>query len=202
MTVEWTAHRFSGGRLVLDIANSVVLRGEPSRSFDRFADAAELPQFAAAATVHRADELGGVRLVCHDPIPAVGGLVRFREAADALFRKAVHTRGLDAPLLADLMAACAVLMADEAATFGVPGQPFGAPGDEISLGPAAAWSALSLLRAPETRRIRICGHCGWLFVDRSRNGSRLWCDMAVCGNRRKARRHYQRHRRGKEASHE
>ena len=44
------------------------------------------------------------------------------------------------------------------------------------------------------RRIRICAHCGWLFVDKSRNSSRLWCDMAVCGNRRKAQRHYLRRR--------
>jgi predicted RNA-binding Zn ribbon-like protein len=29
--------------------------------------------------------------------------------------------------------------------------------------------------------------CGWLFYDRSRNGSARWCDMAVCGNRTKTR---------------
>ena len=29
--------------------------------------------------------------------------------------------------------------------------------------------------------------CGWLFYDRSRNRSRRWCDMTVCGNRTKAR---------------
>jgi predicted RNA-binding Zn ribbon-like protein len=29
--------------------------------------------------------------------------------------------------------------------------------------------------------------CGWLFFDRSRNRSRSWCDMAVCGNRTKTR---------------
>ena len=29
--------------------------------------------------------------------------------------------------------------------------------------------------------------CFWLFYDRSRNQSRYWCDMAVCGNRTKTR---------------
>src|SRR5664280_2943804 len=42
--------------------------------------------------------------------------------------------------------------------------------------------------------IRECGapDCEWLFLDQSRNGSRRWCDMKSCGNRQKARRHYQR----------
>lgn len=40
-------------------------------------------------------------------------------------------------------------------------------------------------------RIRRCGNprCRWLFVDRSRSGSRIWCEMAVCGNRMKVGRH-------------
>jgi predicted RNA-binding Zn ribbon-like protein len=33
--------------------------------------------------------------------------------------------------------------------------------------------------------------CAWLFLDTSRNKSRRWCSMEVCGNRSKARRHYQ-----------
>ena len=35
MTFSWTAHRFSGGALALDVANSVVLRAEPERRIDR-----------------------------------------------------------------------------------------------------------------------------------------------------------------------
>ena len=52
--------------------------------------------------------------------------------------------------------------------------------------------ALSLVSSQEWRKVRICANCNWLFVDRSRNASRLWCDMSVCGNRRKAQRHYER----------
>lgn len=33
--------------------------------------------------------------------------------------------------------------------------------------------------------------CAWMFVDTSRNKSRRWCDMGTCGNRAKARRHYE-----------
>jgi predicted RNA-binding Zn ribbon-like protein len=40
-------------------------------------------------------------------------------------------------------------------------------------------------------RVRVCGNddCRWTFYDHSRGGRRKWCDMAVCGNRAKARRH-------------
>ena len=49
-------------------------------------------------------------------------------------------------------------------------------------------------------RLKACPReaCGWLFYDRTRNGSGRWCDTAVCGNRTKtrayrARRRAQRH---------
>lgn len=32
-----------------------------------------------------------------------------------------------------------------------------------------------------------CADCREAFFDRSRNSSRVWCDMAVCGNREKSR---------------
>ncbi len=47
----------------------------------------------------------------------------------------------------------------------------------------------------ERRRLRACGNrrCGWLFVDRSANGRRRWCDAKACGNRMKVRRYRARH---------
>jgi predicted RNA-binding Zn ribbon-like protein len=38
-------------------------------------------------------------------------------------------------------------------------------------------------------RVKICPaeDCRWAFYDRSRNHSRTWCSMQVCGNREKAR---------------
>jgi predicted RNA-binding Zn ribbon-like protein len=57
-----------------------------------------------------------------------------------------------------------------------------------------ARSAAELLTSPDVSRVRVCAGagCGWLFLDRSRNHTRRWCDMRDCGNREKARRHYQR----------
>jgi predicted RNA-binding Zn ribbon-like protein len=40
-------------------------------------------------------------------------------------------------------------------------------------------------------RFRICENdtCRWAFYDRSRPGTRRWCEMSSCGNRMKAARH-------------
>ncbi len=64
----------------------------------------------------------------------------------------------------------------------------------------AVRSTADLLLSNRRDRIRECQECGWLFFDSTRNGSRRWCTMAICGNRAKARRHYQRVRRAKESS--
>lgn len=57
-----------------------------------------------------------------------------------------------------------------------------------------ARSAAELLVSEEAVRIRECGgiDCGWLYVDRSRNGLRRWCQMEVCGTREKSRRRAER----------
>jgi predicted RNA-binding Zn ribbon-like protein len=57
-------------------------------------------------------------------------------------------------------------------------------------------AAAALLLSEHRSIVRACAneHCGWLFLDTSRNHMRRWCDMRVCGSRAKARRHYARSR--------
>ncbi|MFF8602552.1 CGNR zinc finger domain-containing protein [Streptomyces sp. NPDC015232] len=57
----------------------------------------------------------------------------------------------------------------------------------------AARDYLDLLRT-RPDRIRACAHeaCILHFFDTSRNGTRRWCSMTLCGNRAKASRHYAR----------
>jgi predicted RNA-binding Zn ribbon-like protein len=47
-----------------------------------------------------------------------------------------------------------------------------------------SWSRLKACRSDT---------CQFAFIDTARNRSRQWCDMAVCGNREKARRFRSRH---------
>lgn len=58
-----------------------------------------------------------------------------------------------------------------------------------------AQSAGELMMSETVERVRACdaATCRWLFLDTSRNHTRRWCDMRVCGNRMKARRFQARH---------
>jgi predicted RNA-binding Zn ribbon-like protein len=51
-------------------------------------------------------------------------------------------------------------------------------------------AASQLMMSDAMWRIRACGAetCRWLFLDTSKNHTRRWCNMKVCGNRMKARR--------------
>jgi predicted RNA-binding Zn ribbon-like protein len=70
----------------------------------------------------------------------------------------------------------------------------------------AARSAAELLTSDKVRRLKTCpsSNCGWVFVDTTKNGTRRWCDMQVCGSRAKARSYYARtsgqRRQGNESS--
>jgi predicted RNA-binding Zn ribbon-like protein len=96
----------------------------------------------------------------------------------------------------------------------VVGVPAGDPGTQdlpgvarIRYGDVPAWlvvdrlaaACVDLLQTVEVRQLKACpvdqGGCGWLFVDRSRNGSRRWCTMDDCGAHAKARRLTERRRR-------
>jgi predicted RNA-binding Zn ribbon-like protein len=57
-----------------------------------------------------------------------------------------------------------------------------------------AGSAAALVLSDEPSWLKQCpgDRCGWLFIDRSRSHSRRWCTSTMCGNRDRARRHYQR----------
>jgi len=56
-----------------------------------------------------------------------------------------------------------------------------------------AWDAL---RVSSPGRLRPCANpeCRLFLIDHSKPNGARWCSMAVCGNRMKARRHYQRTR--------
>ncbi|MBX5144327.1 CGNR zinc finger domain-containing protein [Rhizobium lentis] len=175
MSFSWTPHRFAGGALALDVANSVVLRHDAARRIDRFASQEQMQSFPRAAVQFCAE-----RALFGEIAPVAVGdeadFIALREAIDHYFRKRILDGG-DDQLLAALLAALAKTLREAR------------PGNVAA---ATAHSVLRLIAMPDPERMKICGNCGWLFIDRSKNRSRAWCDMAVCGNRAKANRHYRR----------
>ena len=68
-----------------------------------------------------------------------------------------------------------------------------APDRELAVRAILTWDALA---RQSPGRLRPCanGECRLFLIDRSKANAARWCSMAVCGNRMKARRHYQRSR--------
>lgn len=201
MTFDWNAHRFSGGVLALDLANTVVFRDAPDRALDRFSDHSQLQGFARAAAQFRQGEWGDARFRPPEHPAQINRLIDVREAINTLFRTAVRGGGLQPANMAAFLQLGSALVCDEPGRqdLALPGSGMG-PRD-LSLGTAAFLSAMRLLEPARLGRVKICPNCHWLYLDESRNRSRRWCDMTVCGNRAKAQRHYRRNRESSDSGH-
>lgn len=53
-------------------------------------------------------------------------------------------------------------------------------------------AAVDLLTSDLRARVGTCASCGWLFLDTSKNRSRRWCSMRLCGGAAKSRAYYRR----------
>lgn len=75
---------------------------------------------------------------------------------------------------------------------------FGADGAVQLDGSGVVGRVLAIVAAASAdgtwERLKVCAadDCRWAFYDASRNHSRTWCSMSVCGNRAKARAYRQR----------
>jgi predicted RNA-binding Zn ribbon-like protein len=183
----------SGGDLALDLANTLSRRptADPREDLREYADLVEWGLQAGSIAPAEAAALRA--RAARSPRAARAGLARareLREAIFAVFSAVAGNRALPAPALdrvnAALPAALARLRLDRTGALWTWAD--GGDFDRV-LWPVVRAAAL-LLTGPDRQYVRECAarDCAWLFLDRSRNGTRRWCDMAVCGNREKARR--------------
>jgi predicted RNA-binding Zn ribbon-like protein len=191
-----------GGDLALDLVNTV--DWTPAGTTSEFLpDYASLTRWAESAGIATARQAQRLRTRARaEPRRAVAALDRALSLRAALQRLFVEVAG-GAPSAAALEAFDRFLpavyprLALEAAS-----------PEARRLGRAAAWtwrgqhddleaiiwpvvrSAAELLVSTEAAQVRVCGgpSCGWMYVDRSRNGLRRWCRMETCGTREKSRR--------------
>ena len=186
----------SGGALALDFANTVGgTHVSPThdhlRSYGdiaRFAVlAGGLPSSAAKGLAERAER---------DPTRAEAVYelgIALRESIWAVFSALASgesPRDADLALIGDAAASGA---ARSRLVYDKDGVGWSLPSDAEEL-ERPLWdiarSAAELLTSGEHDRVKQCASttCEWVFLDRSRNRSRRWCDMSDCGNRAKARR--------------
>jgi predicted RNA-binding Zn ribbon-like protein len=192
-----------GGRLCLDFCNTHGSRsGAPEERFPTYGDVVGWAWRASVLNAEEAARLG--RLAGRNPTEALAVWERalmLRTALQALFTaisagKRVRPGWLEAlnEELARAMARSQVVPTESGFTW-VWAQ--GGKALDSMLWPVAR-SAADLLTDGPLTTIRVCEgrSCGWLFLDTSRNRTRRWCDMKICGNRAKARRHHERTKAG------
>jgi predicted RNA-binding Zn ribbon-like protein len=177
-----------GGHPVVDFVNTVAWRGDSARRIDHLADYADLIAWCGHAGVLTAAEM---RAVPADDAPRVLALAkRLREALHSLWIDGM----LDTLIGETYMSAMGrrqLRLTDNAVAWTEEALTTRTPVDRIAI------AAVELLTQTRLERIKGCNDeaCGWLFIDSSHRQNRRWCSAADCGNRDRARRHYERSRR-------
>jgi predicted RNA-binding Zn ribbon-like protein len=197
-----SAFGWIGGSLCLDFANTVGSRSSPSPNerLHRYADLVVWSRQADLVTERQAHQL--LREAERHPVQAARVLERataLREASHRIFSAIAAGRPPNEEDLNLLNAALAQALGHLRIVSTSHGFQWAWAGGETQLERLlwpVAHSVAELITSEELSLVRECANanCGWLFIDRSRNHSRRWCDMSDCGNRAKARRHYQRTR--------
>jgi len=191
------AFDLSGGHLCLDFANTLsVQTGDHLRVYG---DLVAWGRQAGALTLAQADRL--LDAAARQPAAADAALARARRFRAAIYLLFAARAAGQEPATADLDA----LNAELARTLGKARIVRAADGFSWAWAAEDAldrvlWpvvrSAAELLTSDALPLVRECAasNCRWLFLDTTKNRSRQWCDMRVCGNRAKARRYHQRRR--------
>ncbi len=188
--------KYVGGDPALDLVNTVDWTAAGPRA-DRLPDYARFAAWAEGAGLVSAAGAGQLRRAARRR-PAAGtatlaAVLRTREVLRRIFAwRAAGQR----PASRDLAALNAMLPGVLAHLQLAPtasGAELGWRGLTTELdGPLwpVVWSAARLLASADADRVRVCEgtDCGWMYVDRSRNGLRRWCQMETCGMREKNRR--------------
>ena len=192
----------TGGQLALDLANTVSRRDDPDRRTDHLTSYADLLSFARQTHTISAKESQQLKAYAAQHVSetkrVLATVVALREAVFRTFAAIAQAKKPEAD---DLQ-----LISDR-------GREALGHRELVPLNGGYEWhwrldvknplervlwpmaqTATDLLTSPELKIVRFCEapDCEWLFLDHSRNRSRRWCDMKICGNRQKARRHYRR----------
>jgi predicted RNA-binding Zn ribbon-like protein len=193
---------FSGGRLCLDFANTVIWRGarQPTERLKGYGDLLAWSQQAGLVTGPDARAL--VREAARHPAAAAAVFERaiaLREAIYRIFSAIAGARSPEADDVATVNATLAEAMGRSRLAWTAKGFVWDWPADTNALDRVLwrlARSTADLVVSTDVAAVRQCAAdpCRWLFLDTTRNRRRRWCDMRVCGNRVKARRYYQRQR--------
>lgn len=195
-----------GGHPALDFVNSLDNRFDPAGPNELLTDYASLLRFAGEAgllTLQQVRELSRVVSTA-----AAGKVMRstreLREAMAVVLYATAEERNPAAGDIerlerqfhaAELPRQLRWVTRESAAH---PGLQWQWRADQIKAAEFPLWviaqAASQLMLSDALGNVRACeaGSCQWLFFDSSKNHTRRWCNMKICGNRAKARRFQER----------
>jgi len=188
------------GALCLDFANTVEWH-DSEQPDDLLGDYQKLIGWGKAAGVLGPGQAQKLLLITGEQpektAAAYARAVQLREAVYRLFSTFSNGEEIDGDDLQIINEALAISLSHLQIVAGEQNFNWGWRGSDADLDRvlwAVARSAGNLLTSEQLTRVSQCADdrgCGYLFIDTSRNHSRRWCSMKSCGNRAKARRHYQ-----------
>jgi predicted RNA-binding Zn ribbon-like protein len=191
-------HHLIGGALCLDFANT--LYGHAEAIHEYLFDYRDLVLWSHHASVLSAEKIE-ILLSKGEQVPTESEAVfrqaiQIRETIFHVFASVAQNESLRGDELTKLHQSWLEHQSHSILLVTEPGFELGwADGDALD---SMLWpitrSAMELLVSDELARVKQCGRCDWLFLDRSRNRSRRWCSMDACGNRIKMARRYKRHK--------
>jgi predicted RNA-binding Zn ribbon-like protein len=184
-----------GGHAVIDFVNTVAWRGDDARRIDYLVDYSDVVAWCRHARVLSTAEADELSRAARSETAAAQRIVarakRFREALHALWTA-------DAPSALPTITAEYASAVRRRELRPIDGRvawvdrkmTFHGPVDRLAV------AAVDLITEIPSDRVKQCDDaaCGWLFLDSSHRQNRRWCSAADCGNRDRARRHYERAR--------
>ncbi len=183
----WKAAQFVGGHLACDFVNTLSTRVESEKAIERFSDADHVESWCRSVGINLSVSQGWLAE------GELANLLKVRERGFQLLKTLTETGDLHGSALAVLLKETAAGMAQLQLSV-KEGQSLNLTGVLVSSSQSLAayltLHILDLLYTADSKRVRSCPRCGWIFYDQSKSGRRRWCDMKVCGNREKARKFY------------
>lgn len=186
-----------GGSLSLDFVNTEAWRGDVPQRGERLTNYGEIALWAGHVGI--LDRAGVKRLTQEallrpdDAAAVLATALRLRDALGRILTAPAKTSAEDLAVLNAVLARAPTRTGLAAMKSGFAWTMTETDPLEQPLWPVV-WDAAELLVSGRAERVGSCSDpdCAWVFLDTSRNRSRRWCSMADCGNRNKARRHYER----------
>jgi predicted RNA-binding Zn ribbon-like protein len=184
-----------GGHHAIDFVNTVAWRGDAARRIDYLEGYADVVSWCSHAGVVSAGEAEPLlRAMRADETEAHRVLARAKRLRESLHTLWTGGAPAAAPAITEAYVSAVrhrvLRPVDDGVAWTEGELAMRSPVDRL------AAEAVELITEIPLERVKQCNdaECGWLFLDNSHRRNRRWCSSADCGNRDRARRHYERSR--------